>query len=379
MMEVFDGNYSFDLLETIDYDITPTKNDDYLDGVTSLDIIKIQKHILGLQVLESPYLKIAADVNSDCKINGIDIIQLRKLLLGKYENDELPNNDAWRFVETDYQFSGTGQPCDYSEVAEIFNLASDEINDFIGVKIGDLNGSAENNVQEETETRTLDAIEVHLVENMTQDANYSYISFTLAERTDLYGIQMNLDFIESEFIDIESGVLNIEGSNIGFSEGNNTLFISYDNVQGVQVNEGVELFTIKVKKTASSKFEKAIQLNKLTFKDEAYIDESLETKRIELVYPDQEAVSEEVVLYQNEPNPFAEQTNILFSIPQTGEVKLTVYDVNGKVHYTKVDTYSKGVNEINLTRNEISVSGLLYYKIELGSNVATRKMIVITD
>jgi hypothetical protein len=64
------------------YEITPSKDDDALNGITTADIILIQKHILGLQTLDSPYKLIAADVNHDEKIGGNDIINIRKLLLG---------------------------------------------------------------------------------------------------------------------------------------------------------------------------------------------------------------------------------------------------------------------------------------------------------
>jgi hypothetical protein len=38
---------------------------------------------------------IAADVNNDGKVSASDLTELRKLILGIY--NELPNNSSWRF------------------------------------------------------------------------------------------------------------------------------------------------------------------------------------------------------------------------------------------------------------------------------------------
>ena len=48
-----------------DYIINPYSNDNPLNGVSTLDIVEIQRHILGMQSLDSPYKIIAADINND--------------------------------------------------------------------------------------------------------------------------------------------------------------------------------------------------------------------------------------------------------------------------------------------------------------------------
>jgi hypothetical protein len=42
----------------------------------------IQRHILGLQALDSNYKLIAADANNDGKVTASDLTDLRKLILG---------------------------------------------------------------------------------------------------------------------------------------------------------------------------------------------------------------------------------------------------------------------------------------------------------
>src|SRR5690606_7962713 len=64
MMTDDDGVFIFDNLPSgDDYTVAPSRNDDPLNGVTTFDLVLMQKHILNVQKLDSPYKIIAADVN----------------------------------------------------------------------------------------------------------------------------------------------------------------------------------------------------------------------------------------------------------------------------------------------------------------------------
>ena len=66
------GNYAFENMPAGgDYNVLPSKDDDHLNGISTLDLILIQRHILGIEELSSPYQLIAADVNNSEDINGI--------------------------------------------------------------------------------------------------------------------------------------------------------------------------------------------------------------------------------------------------------------------------------------------------------------------
>lgn len=82
-------------------------------------------------------------------------------------------------------------------------------------------------------------------------------------------------------------------------------------------------------------------------------------------------------LSQNYPNPFNPETNIKFSISQSGNVKLTVFDITGKEVESLVNeklsagTYAYNFNTSNLP------SGTYFYKIETDNFVETKKMVLI--
>ena len=84
------------------YIVSPEKDIDPMNGVTTLDLVMIQKHILSLELLDSPYKHIAADINADKSISANDLLELRKMILGINENFE--SNTSWRFVDKKYNF-----------------------------------------------------------------------------------------------------------------------------------------------------------------------------------------------------------------------------------------------------------------------------------
>lgn len=82
-------------------------------------------------------------------------------------------------------------------------------------------------------------------------------------------------------------------------------------------------------------------------------------------------------LYQNYPNPFNPNTNIKFDIPNSGMVKLYVYDITGKIVSTLVnDNISAGSYTYSFNAEGLS-SGIYFYKIESENFTDIRKMIMV--
>ena len=82
-------------------------------------------------------------------------------------------------------------------------------------------------------------------------------------------------------------------------------------------------------------------------------------------------------LKQNYPNPFNPSTTITFSIPESGNVKLTVFNSLGEEVATLVDEYvSAGVKTVTF-KAESNFSGVYYYRMETPGFVDTKKMILL--
>lgn len=122
--------------------VTPSKKTNPTNGVTTFDLLEIQKHILGNKLLDSPYKILAADANLDGKVSLQDVVLLQKLLLGLIT--ELPHGKSWRFVPKDFIFANPANPFPAPQQIVVPNTADPvpyEFN-FIGVKIGDVNNTA---------------------------------------------------------------------------------------------------------------------------------------------------------------------------------------------------------------------------------------------
>ncbi len=83
-------------------------------------------------------------------------------------------------------------------------------------------------------------------------------------------------------------------------------------------------------------------------------------------------------LEQNYPNPFNPSTNINFALPQASRVTLTVYDMLGRKVATLLDgDQLQAANHSVRFDASALASGMYIYRIEAGSFVSTRKMMLI--
>ena len=89
--------------------------------------------------------------------------------------------------------------------------------------------------------------------------------------------------------------------------------------------------------------------------------------------------SDDLVVYQNRPNPFKHKTIAPFVMPESGEVKIEVYDINGiLVHSANMDA-RKGYNEFVLDAAQFGASGLYTYTISTATSYRTLRMIVVGE
>ncbi len=85
----------------------------------------------------------------------------------------------------------------------------------------------------------------------------------------------------------------------------------------------------------------------------------------------------EFVLYQNYPNPFNPKTVISYQLPVNGNVTLKVYDVLGNEVATLVNEEKQaGVYEVEFDGSSLA-SGMYLYKLQAGTFVQLKKMILI--
>lgn len=82
-------------------------------------------------------------------------------------------------------------------------------------------------------------------------------------------------------------------------------------------------------------------------------------------------------LHQNYPNPFNPSTNIEFSLPQTSNVELRVFDLTGREVVSLVSgVKTAGNHTVSFDASQLS-SGVYIYRLKAGEFVQTRKMLLI--
>jgi hypothetical protein len=117
------------------YILSAAKDIDPRDGLSTIDLILLQRHLLGMTNIENPFLLLAADLNRDGEVDLTDLITLRALILAR--EDLYPDGSPWRFVDANW--NGTGEPSEQISLEVLEACGFD--NDFIGIRLGDLNDS----------------------------------------------------------------------------------------------------------------------------------------------------------------------------------------------------------------------------------------------
>lgn len=141
------GLYNFFVKQGGSYTVAPSKANDVVtnNGVTTFDITLMRRHILNNLRFDSPYKVIAADVNNSGAVSTADIPQTRIVVLNN--TAKFPGGRLWEFVNSDHQFTeplpgNSYNPFPFPKTRTYTGIATPQLHqNFIGVKLGDVNGS----------------------------------------------------------------------------------------------------------------------------------------------------------------------------------------------------------------------------------------------
>ncbi len=363
-----------DIATCEDITVSLDKKDNYANGITTLDMVLILKHILNIQPFNSPYQSIAADVNKNNSISAADLVAIRKVILGTATT--FPNNTSWRFVDADYNFLDDNPlDEDFPETLTI-NLSKDTDFNFVGVKIGDVNGTADHTSPVEdalvsAEDRNAQALSFRTTDmNLVAGETYT-IPFAAQSESTIVGYQFTMNY-SSEVLDFETvnASKTLTEDNLGMQDG--TIRASWNAVTAVDANTLDFALTFTAKEDGRLSELLSIQSNPT--KAEAY-NEALGVMPLALTFT--QPITADLNLYQNRPNPFTQTTVVGFDLPENSEIQLTIFDVAGKTLKTIDGTYHKGYNTIDLNVEDLKSTGVLYYQLHTQFGSVTKKMMVI--
>lgn len=376
------GRYEFSRVYACDnHTIVPTGNFNIRNGLSTLDLIALQKHVLNMAPLYSPYKLIAADTDRSGTISTLDVVNLRKVLL--HISDEFPNNTAWRFVPADYQFPDPQNPfaSPFPESVSTDTLSGNFNQNFIAIKVGDLNNSVELNQFLTTEGRTteatleLTATDKHLAAGMTK-------RIALSIPGGVEGFQFALTYAVDK-VELEGISANLPGwstANFHQNEEHGTVTVSWNHPLGKVLDTHTEnIIWLDIRARAKTIYaSEVVQLQEDLFPAESYT-EGLQTSPLTLNFIPEErsAPAHLIAVHQNFPNPFSEQTEIHVQLAQPGLARLTITDVLGRVLYSLEQEFQQGINKVTIHRAQLSAaSGTLYYTLRIGNEIQTHQMIL---
>ncbi len=379
-MTAQDGLYNFATPANNDYEIQPNRNDDPLNGVTTYDLILLGQHLLNIQSLNSPYQMIAGDVNKSGTITNLDMIELRRLIL--LIDDEFTNNTSWRFVEADHEFVNASNPFaeTFPETSMINDLTGELASDFIAIKIGDLNNSAQPNQLVAGDTRSKDSELIFQLEDKIVEAGETFsVAFDATDFEQILGYQFTLKYNADQvsFEDMEANELrSLNADNFGFKTDKGVITTSWNRETPLSLTKGATAFTLTFTAKERVSVSDVIAMDDAYTPAEAY-NAANDLMDVQLRFGEVAADEKSVFrLFQNQPNPFRTETKIGFQLPENGTATLVIYDVAGRVLRTITKDYSAGYNEEVIQQSDLNATGILFYRLETDHGVATKKMIL---
>lgn len=347
------------------YGNKPDTINDYRNGISIGDLVCIQRHILGLNPLSLP-AQIAADVNKNSSINTFDIVELRKLLLGIY--DELPNMPSWRIWSPNCTFPNPANPfqpnCQAFPADSLVRFENQPAN-LTAIKIGDVNGDYDFDGNYQSDN-SLGAMHLYLPDwALTAGESVDvpiYRKMALGED----GIQFALRYDTSvlQIIDIipslsdwavfaSEGLLKNASMNMHDTLGVVRFLVKADG----QLSDVVELDSIALQPlfTASCGLTGKIVLK---FEATSGVTDSLAVSWINPAFP----------------NPFSEETTISLALERPATLHLEVTDTAGRLTYSQSYELPQGRHQLEIPASAVPAGGLAFYRITTGNKMLSGKI-----
>ncbi len=351
-----------------DYQLSASLNNNVLQGVSTLDLVLIQQHILGIEVFEDTFKVLAADADASSSVSVSDIIVFRNVIVGI--ETSFPNSNSWLVIPADQTFIDPLSPWPFMTEINITDLEDDlSDQDFIAIKIGDVNYSADVSGLATAEVREGESLTIVAEDRYVEEGELVRVSLTIPDANDLLGFQFDLDHPGLTAESIQSALpWHISNARMA---ADHTVF-SWNDKTAVSGSEATIEMVFKA--TQAGQLSDMISLHQEGLSAEAYQGEDLSIHDLDLRFT--QAV-DQFVVGQNLPNPFTSTTTIQLDVPQSGLVSVSIFDVSGKRVYDKEETLSKGQHQWKLHADELQGDGLMYYHVRYGQTVEMRKMILL--
>ena len=347
------------------------KNNDInkANGITTLDIALTQSHILGKSLLNSPYKIIAADVNGDGKVSTLDIVYMKRVILGidtTFTNSNSKQTRLWAFADSSYVFLDNSNPFPFKDSISFAGLNANKTNQtFIGCKLGDVNWDW-NPALAKPGVSDMNAVELYYSSDDERKSSEEVrIPIRVKNFKDLLGLQYTINFNAEalKYIGINNNVLNVETGTNHAAEGKISFLWVDAKSEQKTLEDGTVLFELVFERTGKETIGKEAIVNTLSVDgsvtavaayDKYYGVHDVVLKKVESI---QTLQPESWVVA---PNPTKDGViQVQMNLNDRKPVVFRLLDNTGKLLFTKQVEGEKGSNHFTLKEGNI-LSGTYY-------------------
>ncbi|HOY14147.1 MAG TPA: T9SS type A sorting domain-containing protein, partial [Saprospiraceae bacterium] len=267
-------------------------------------------------------------------------------------------------------------PWPFTEVMSHASIKEGKEDNFIAVKIGDVDGSAKTGFRGENEvTPRNSGVTLSTEDRMVKKGEVVEVQLSADQFTDIYGFQMAMKLKGLTLISAEGRGIEIGDDNYA-TPMSNVVTMSWSSANAKSVSEGSTVMMMKFKASQDGQLSKMIEVSNDILRSEAYVGSNMEVSKVTLELRNARPTA--FHLSQNEPNPWRGETVVNYELPKAGKVTLTVLDITGKMVAQKTVDGAAGKNTIGLTKAELGGAvGVMIYRLESGGLSTQKKMIVI--
>ena len=394
-----DGYYVFEDYVGSNYIVTPVRKDTaaILQGLTVADVLAIQRHCTGNEVITDFCKLVAMDVNRTNSITTLDATLINQALLGNSNaRTILKTTGSWKFINTDYTPVAIG-PITIDNynlfnkriLTNITNSAADQ--DFYAVKTGDVVSSTPGRsaASQPLVWRVQDKI---LKQGEEFDLVFSAVNF---EQIAAFQFALRFDPAALAFqnVTVVPGSVPMElTGNFGVSDAETGMLRvvwAAPAADEFSLPGTAQVFRLRFRALEGGlKVADLLTLDSDALEAVAY-DAGLRERSVELLFsgntsfpglPVDIRASEPdygLELLPNRPNPFSNQTTAAFLLPEAGDAQLRVLDAHGRELWRVAKTYPAGYHEEVITLDNTAASGILYLELTTPGAKVSRTVSVL--
>ncbi len=361
-----DGNFdfgSFAEIESTSFPMVVSKTDDPLNGVSVLDLLLLQKHILQLRSISDPYILVAADVNGDLAVDARDLLETKLVMLNR--QPLFSQNTSWLYIE---DIDGINPQ--YAQKNEFEVIASTDVPanlELIGVKIGDLNGSAQLGLQS-GDTRSTKSMRIP--DQFLSPQEEILIPVSFKENGNISAVHIDLD-IDEQYLKVLD-VLDANSNSIPFVFEEGRLRVI--NIEAEALIPAQNAIHIKAEMMKAGWLSEAIHESEFI---SAMVDEYEEEYKTKLIFEGDAHTSTQDLSVLILPNPFRSSTDLVVKNENAEGGSMVILDQTGKVVIQRVIEKEEHVVRFRIQEEMLPASGLYWIKTQIGDQVSIDKLMLI--